>query len=47
MDVLKTFGFNDVKIFISLSDPKSNKYVGDKSMWQLAEKTIQEVLDEK
>ena len=47
MDVLETFGFNDVKIFVSLSDPKSNKYVWPKPMWKLAEKTIEEVLDEK
>jgi len=47
LDVLKTFGFNNVEIFVSLSDPNSNKYVWPKNMWELAEKTIEEVLDEK
>jgi threonyl-tRNA synthetase len=47
LDVLKTFDFKDIKIFVSLSDPNSNKYVGDKNMWKLAESTIEEVLKEK
>ena len=47
LDILKKFGFDDVQIFISLSDPKSDKYVWDKKMWQLAEQSIEEVLKEK
>ena len=47
MYVLKIFWFNDIKIFVSLSDPNSDKYVWDKNMWNLAEKTIEEVLIEK
>ncbi len=47
LDVLKTFWFEDIKIFVSLSDPNSNKYVWPKDMWQLAESTIEEVLKEK
>ena len=47
LDVLKTFWFDNVEIFVSLSDPNSNKYVWPKNMWELAEKTIEEVLDEK
>jgi len=47
LDILSKFWFDDIKIFISLSDPKSDKYVGDKKMWQLAEQSIEEVLKEK
>ena len=47
LDVLKTFDFKDIKIFVSLSDPNSNKYVWPKDMWKLAETTIEEVLKEK
>lgn len=45
--VLKHFDFNDVKIYASFSDPKSDKYVWDKEMWKKAEWTIREILADK
>ncbi len=47
LDILSKFWFDDIEIFISLSDPSSNKYVWDKKMWKLAESSIEEVLQEK
>jgi len=45
--VLNHFDFKDIKIYASFSDPKSDKYVGDKKMWEQAEDTIREILKEK
>lgn len=45
--VLHHFDFQDIKIFASFSDPKSDKYVWDKSMRKQAEDTIRHILKEK
>jgi len=45
--VLKeTFGF-DISIYASLRDKNSDKYLGKNEDWDIAEKTIKEILDEK
>jgi len=45
--VLNHFDFKDIKIYASFSDPKSDKYVWDKSMRKQAEDTIRDILKEK
>lgn len=47
LEVLKHFGFEDIKIYVSLSDPNSDKYVWDKKMWEKAETTIENILKKK
>ncbi len=42
-----TFGF-DLKVRLSFHDPKeSEKYLGDKDRWTMAEKMLKEIVDEK
>ena len=41
-----TFGF-EIEIFASFRDPKKEKYLGDDEKWNVAEKTITKILDEK
>ena len=43
--VLRTFGFEDVTIYLSLRDPGSDKYAGTPEMWERAEAVLREVLD--
>jgi len=46
--IFKALDFNDVKVQISLSDPdKPEKYIGDRSNWEKAEKAILEVAEER
>ncbi|HKL43675.1 MAG TPA: threonine--tRNA ligase [Candidatus Absconditabacterales bacterium] len=45
--VLNHFDFADIKVYASFSDPKSDKYVGDKKMWKQAEDTIRQILKDK
>ncbi len=45
--VLNHFDFADIKIYASFSDPDSDKYVWDKSMWKQAEDTIRQILKDK
>jgi len=45
--VLNKFDFTDIKVYASFSDPKSDKYVWDKTMWKQAEDTIREILIDK
>ncbi|HRX63944.1 MAG TPA: threonine--tRNA ligase [Candidatus Absconditabacterales bacterium] len=45
--VLNHFDFADIKVYASFSDPKSDKYVGDKAMWKQAEDTIRQILKDK
>lgn len=40
----KDLGFDNYKFRLSLSDPKKNKYVGEKSDWQKTEETLRKVL---
>jgi threonyl-tRNA synthetase len=43
--VLGTFGFDDVRISLSVRDPKGDHYTGDPAQWDLAEAQLQRVLD--
>ena len=45
LEMLKTFGFDDYKIFLS-TRPK-DKYVGDENEWEVAEKALDLALNEK
>jgi len=39
-----SFGFKQYKIYLSLGDPKNpEKYVGERSKWEMAEKTLEKV----
>ncbi len=44
-DMFKVFGFTDLKGYIAIRDPKNiQNYMGDPEVWDLAEKTIKEVV---
>jgi len=44
-DMFKVFGFTDLKGYIAVRDPKNiQNYMGDPEVWDLAEKTIKEVV---
>jgi len=46
-DLFKVFGFTDLKGYIAVRDPKNiNNYMGEPEIWDLAEKTIKEVVGE-
>jgi threonyl-tRNA synthetase len=48
LDLNKTFGFDNLKVYLSLRDPENkDKYVGEEENWTLAEKTLKEVLEER
>jgi threonyl-tRNA synthetase len=41
----KTFGYNQLNVYLSIrGSTNTNKYVGDQKVWNLAEKTLEEVL---
>ncbi len=44
--VLKTLGFTDYRVRLSLRDPKSDKYVGDPEVWERAETALKQVCQE-
>ncbi len=45
--MLKTFGFKDFEMNVSVRDPENkSKFIGDDKMWEKAEKTLKEVLEE-
>lgn len=44
--VLKTLGFTDYRVRLSLRDPKSDKYVGDPDVWERAESALRQVCQE-
>jgi len=44
--VFKTFGFENVSIRLSLRDPDSDKYAGDPTLWDRAERELREVLEQ-
>lgn len=44
--MLKSFGFEDYAVYLSLRDPKKGKYVGDEKVWDKAEKMLEKVLQE-
>ena len=43
LDMLKAFGFSDVKIYLST---RPEKYVGELHQWESAEKALQKAIDE-
>ena len=46
--MLKTFGFNEYKIYLSLRDPaNSKKYAGNSEGWDFTQKVLEEVAQEK
>lgn len=46
-DMFKVFGFTDLKGYIAVRDPKNvQNYMGDPEIWDLAEKTIKEVVSD-
>ncbi|HOZ53269.1 MAG TPA: His/Gly/Thr/Pro-type tRNA ligase C-terminal domain-containing protein, partial [bacterium] len=46
-DMFKVFGFTDLKGYIAIRDPKNvQNYMGDPEVWDLAEKTIKEVVSD-
>ncbi len=46
-DMFKVFGFTDLKGYIAIRDPKNiQNYMGDPEVWNLAEKTIKEVVSD-
>lgn len=45
--IFKSFGFNDYKVYLSVRDPKSNKYAGTDEGWDLTEKALEKVAKEK
>lgn len=46
-EMFKTFGFTDVKGYLAVRDPKNvGNYMGDSEIWDMAEKTIKEVVSD-
>lgn len=45
LEMNRAFGFDKLKVYLSLRDPTNKeKYVGPEKNWQLAEKTLKEIL---
>jgi threonyl-tRNA synthetase len=44
--ILKTLGLNDYHVRVSTRDPASSKYAGEPSLWENAEKTLVEVVQQ-
>ncbi len=45
--VYRTFGFDEYEVELSVRDPReTSKYMGDPALWERAEKTLAEALDE-
>jgi threonyl-tRNA synthetase len=48
LDINKVFGFDKLKVYLSTRDMKNkSKYVGEERVWQLAEKTLKEILEKR
>ncbi len=48
IDVFSRFGFDKFKYYLAVRDPNNKKmYVGDSDVWDIAESTIKEILQEK
>ncbi len=43
--VLKTLGMNDYRVRLSFSDPDSDKYVGERDVWEKAENSLKEAVE--
>ncbi len=48
IDMFAVFGFKreDIKAYIAIRDPKSDKYAGSDEIWQKAEEVVREVVEE-
>ena len=45
LEINKTLGFDKLNVYLSVRDPENKtKYVGEDRVWQLAEKTLEEIL---
>ncbi len=48
LDINKAFGFNKLNVYLSVRDQKNkDKYIGEKKIWDLAEKTLESVLEKR
>jgi threonyl-tRNA synthetase len=45
--IFKSFGFHDYKVYLSVRDPKSDKYAGDNDGWNFTETVLEKVAKEK
>lgn len=45
--IFKSFGFNDYKVYLSVRDPKNDKYAGGSKGWDFTEETLEKVAEEK
>jgi len=48
LDMNKAFGFEHLNVYLSLRDPKNqDKYIGEEKIWQLAENTLEDILQKR
>lgn len=48
LELNATMGFNNLKYYLSVRDPEDkSKYIGRDEIWELAEKTLREILDKR
>ncbi len=49
LNINKTFGYDKLNVYLSVRDLENNKdkYVGEERIWQLAEKTLKDILDKR
>ena len=48
LEMNKAFGFINLKVYLSVRNPEDkNKYVGEKRVWDLSEKTLEKILKER
>jgi len=45
--ILKSFGFDDYKVYLSIRDPKNNKYAGNDEGWKFTESVLEKIAQEK
>lgn len=45
--MLKSFGFRDYKVYLSVRDPKNNKYAGTEEGWNFTEEVLEKVAKDK
>jgi len=45
--MLRSFGFRDYKVYLSVKDPKSNKYAGNEDGWRFTESVLEKVAKDK
>lgn len=48
LDINKTFGFEKLNVYLSVRDPENkDKYIGEERIWQLAETTLENILNKR